>query len=47
MLESLHEADPRMSRIKSLLRLYLWWVKISEDIEKDVSMNFRFLFEMG
>ena len=35
-IESLHEAHPGMSRMKSLARSYFWWVKIDKDIEKRV-----------
>ena len=34
VLESLHEANPGISRMKSLASLYLWWVKMDEGIEK-------------
>ena len=37
MLESLHEAHPGMSRMKSLDRLYFWSIKMDKDILKRVT----------
>ena len=36
ILESLHEAHPGMSQMKSLARSNFWWVKMDENIEKKV-----------
>ncbi len=36
MLRELHKVHPSSTRMKSLVRMYVWWLGVNSDIEKSV-----------
>ena len=37
VLTELHEGHPGINKNKSLIRMYMWWLRIDKDIEESVN----------